>query len=312
MDGQILSSAIDSSVAEMANMNTANENTEVSVPEKNIGRKNLKKKTASIKQKILEKTTEQKTEGNSRQSADDENINKNSKRKADSVECSENNTEQETEGNEGVGDTYASNFESNKNNSGINLKRKLSKKDENKNLSAKKITDDSSTVDKNATTVKENKNDSSNKSAGRNAIHPPISEMVLDSFRALKKRNGTSVEEISEYIEENFQVNINRIKPYIKKFLQKGVTDGFFDQVNGSRGDGKFKIKKSIKVNNEAKKSRAVRVHKKRREVTKVATKAKKETGKVKKVAAKPKKETGKIARKAKNDEVLPKKRAGA
>ena len=160
------------------------------------------------------------------------------------------------------------------------------------------MTDDSNTVDENKRNVKENKNDSVKKPTGKAAVHPPVSEMVLDSFRALKKRNGTSAEEIISYIEGNFQVNINRMKSHIKKFLQKGVADGLFDQVNGSGGDIKFKVKKKGKVNKATGKSKSTKLDKRTREV--------------RKVPAITKKETGKAMRKTKNDKVRSKKRMGA
>lgn len=53
--------------------------------------------------------------------------------------------------------------------------------------------------------------------------HPPVSEMVMESIKALRKRNGASYEDIAKYIEEKYVVNVKRLKGHINTFLRKSL-----------------------------------------------------------------------------------------
>ena len=217
---------------------------------------------------------------------------KNRKRKAATEEQTENNADQEKTEDYGSAEaTNAKESEENEKDSGKNPKVTPSRKETSEKASGQKKEVGSKTENE-STRNKENKKEKDKSSTAKAAVHPPISEMVLDSFRSLRKRNGTSVEDVCKCIEENFQVNINRIKPHVKKFLQKGVAEGLFDLTNGKGGEEKFKIKKVVKVNRKIPSTKMARV---------------------KKAAPRIRKETGKSTRKTKNDKnAKPKKRLAA
>lgn len=78
--------------------------------------------------------------------------------------------------------------------------------------------------------------------------HPPIAEMVIDSIKTLKKRNGVTPQHISNYIEQNYSVSTTQLKYYIDRFLQKSVTDGLVEKIQADSGEDRFKIKKAETV----------------------------------------------------------------
>ena len=86
-----------------------------------------------------------------------------------------------------------------------------------------------------------------------NVAHPPVSEMVMNSIKALKKRNGASFEDISKYMEGKYVVNMKVLKSHVNKFLQKSIDKGMLEKTNGAAGEGKYKMKKleSIKKDSQ-------------------------------------------------------------
>ena len=123
--------------------------------------------------------------------------------------------------------------------------------------------------------------------------HPPASSMVASAIGDLKERNGSSLQAIKKYIAANFNVDIDRQTPFIKRALKDGVTKGTFVQTKGKGASGSFKLNpKSAKDDAAAKKA------KKEKERAKLA--AKKEKEKAKAAAKKEKEKKAAAAKKAK------------
>ena len=64
--------------------------------------------------------------------------------------------------------------------------------------------------------------------------HPPVASMVNAAIAALKDRKGSSLPAIKKYIASTYKVNIDKLAPFVRKYLKKAVTDGKLVQVKGS------------------------------------------------------------------------------
>jgi len=72
--------------------------------------------------------------------------------------------------------------------------------------------------------------------------HPPVAEMVLASITNLKERSGSSSQAIKKYIAANYKVEVERLQPFIKKYLKSAVVNGVLTQTKGKGANGSFKI----------------------------------------------------------------------
>lgn len=89
------------------------------------------------------------------------------------------------------------------------------------------------------------------KSLKRKSIHPSISEMLMDSIKSLKKRNGVSFEDIKTQMEENYPVNVKGlVKYHVDNYLKKWVEMGILEKVDGADVEERFIIKES-EIGNE-------------------------------------------------------------
>ena len=113
--------------------------------------------------------------------------------------------------------------------------------------------------------------------------HPPVATMVNAALAALKDRKGSSLAAIKKYVAANNKVDIDRLAPFIRKYLKKAVTDGKITQVKGTGASGSFKLNKPAKEDKPKKKPAA----KKPKAAKKPAKKAKTPKKAAKKPAAK-------------------------
>ncbi len=118
--------------------------------------------------------------------------------------------------------------------------------------------------------------------------HPPTATMVTAAIQTLKERGGSSLQAIKKYISANYKVDVEKLAPFIKKYLKSAVTSGALIQTKGKGASGSFKISAAKKTEKKVKKPKAKTVKK---------PKAAKKT--VKK-AAKPKSKAPKKEKKAK------------
>lgn len=139
--------------------------------------------------------------------------------------------------------------------------------------------------------------------------HPPTAVMVDAAIGSLKERGGSSVLAIKKYVASTYKVDIEKLAPFIKKYIKGAVVKGDLIQTKGKGASGSFKLS-SKKA--PAKKVAAKPMISKKPEKKKTRTVAKKPTAtkkakvvvaKVKvtaskKVAASPKKATKKPAAK--------------
>merc|ERR1712055_433496 len=112
---------------------------------------------------------------------------------------------------------------------------------------------------------------------------PPTSEMVNTAIKTLKERGGSSLQAIKKYIAANYKVDVEKLAPFIKKYLKSAVTAGTLIQTKGKGANGSFKLSAAKKAEKPAKKAK--------KPVAKKEKKAKKPAAKKtpKKAAKKPK-----------------------
>ena len=118
------------------------------------------------------------------------------------------------------------------------------------------------------------------KKAKAKPTHPKTSEMVNTAIKTLKERGGSSLQAIKKYIAANYKVDVEKLAPFIKKYLKSAVVAGALIQTKRKGANGSFKLSAAKKVEKKAKKPAA-----------KKEKKVKKPKAKTVKKAAKPKKE---------------------
>ncbi|KAM7297668.1 histone H1-III-like [Ixodes scapularis] len=72
--------------------------------------------------------------------------------------------------------------------------------------------------------------------------HPKVSAMVTASISALKERGGSSLQAIKKYMSANYKVDVEKLSPFIRKYLKSAVTAGALVQTKGKGATGSFKL----------------------------------------------------------------------
>ena len=144
------------------------------------------------------------------------------------------------------------------------------------------------------------------KKPAKKADHPPVAAMVSAAITALKDRKGSSLPAIKKYVAATYKVDIEKLAPFVRRFLKKAVADGKLTQVKGTGASGSFKLAKVEKVAKVAKKPAAKKPAAKKpaakkspKKVAKKVKTPKKEKKAKKPAAAKPKKPKAKKATKS-------------
>lgn len=74
--------------------------------------------------------------------------------------------------------------------------------------------------------------------------HAPVAEMVNNAITNLKEKKGSSLAAIKKYVAANNKVDMDRITPFIRRYLKKAVADGKLVQTKGTGASGSFKLAK--------------------------------------------------------------------
>ena len=78
--------------------------------------------------------------------------------------------------------------------------------------------------------------------------HPPVAKMVNDAIMALKELKGSSLAAIKKYIATNNKgVDVDRLAPFIKRYIKSAITKGVLVQTKGTGAAGSFGIGKEDK-----------------------------------------------------------------
>lgn len=133
--------------------------------------------------------------------------------------------------------------------------------------------------------------------------HPKVSEMVTEAITNLKERGGSSLQAIKKHVGSKHKVDMDRLTPFIKKYLKSAVASGALVQTKGKGASGSFKLGASgqKKEPSKAKKSKkeGASPAKKAKTAAKKTAKPKAKSAEKKKPAAK--KPAAKKAAKAKS-----------
>ena len=98
------------------------------------------------------------------------------------------------------------------------------------------------TATTNPTQVATRKMKSSTKIPRTKPDHPRTSEMVRNAIITLKDRGGSSVQAIKKFIAANYQLDSEKISPFIKRYLKKAVASGLLVQTKGKGACGSFRL----------------------------------------------------------------------
>jgi len=130
--------------------------------------------------------------------------------------------------------------------------------------------------------------------------HPKTSDMVNAAITNLKERGGSSLQAIKKYVASTYKVDVEKLSPFIKKYLKSAVATGALVQTKGKGASGSFKLS-----GNSGKGEKKAEGKKKKRASPKKAAKAGATSGaktspvkKSKPAAKKPKKKAAKPAAK--------------
>ena len=93
------------------------------------------------------------------------------------------------------------------------------------------------------------------KAAKKPAAHPPCIDMIQAAIVAFKERGGSSAQKIRGYIAAFYKVDMEKLKPHLKRALKTGVANGTLVQTSGKGANGKFKLGK--KTDSEKAKTKA-------------------------------------------------------
>ncbi len=118
--------------------------------------------------------------------------------------------------------------------------------------------------------------------------HPSTAAMVNAAIKNLKERKGSSLAAIKKYIAANYKVDVNKLAPFIRRYLKKAVEAGKLTQTKGSGASGSFKIGKATEEKPKKVKKTPKKAAKKPA-AKKSPKKAKKPAAKKEKKAKKPK-----------------------
>ncbi len=124
------------------------------------------------------------------------------------------------------------------------------------------------------------------------ADHPPVAQMVNAAIAALKERKGSSLAAIKKHVAANNKVDIEKLAPFIRRYLKKAVADGKLLQTKGTGASGSFKLAK-VKAEKPKKPAKKPAAKKEKKPKKAAAKKSPKKAAKkpAKKAAKSPKKE---------------------
>lgn len=88
-------------------------------------------------------------------------------------------------------------------------------------------------------------------------------EMIKEALTELRSRKGTSLFAIKKYLELKYNVDVEKIKHIIKKYIKTSVEDGTIVQTKGVGASGSFKLVEKEKKDKNDKKEKKVKKDKK-------------------------------------------------
>jgi histone H1/5 len=79
--------------------------------------------------------------------------------------------------------------------------------------------------------------------------HPTTADMVNEAVESLNAKGGSSLQAIKKYISETHKTaDLERLAPFIRKYLKKAVETGTLVQTKGKGASGSFKLRVATKT----------------------------------------------------------------
>ncbi|KAG5677667.1 hypothetical protein PVAND_007404 [Polypedilum vanderplanki] len=77
--------------------------------------------------------------------------------------------------------------------------------------------------------------------------HPPVADMCLNAIKTLKERGGSSLQAIKKFVAAQYKADVEKLAPFIKKYLKSAVAKGQLVQTKGKGASGSFKLPTAAK-----------------------------------------------------------------
>lgn len=122
--------------------------------------------------------------------------------------------------------------------------------------------------------------------------HPPTSEMVDAAIAALKERGGSSILAVKKYLAATYKVDVEKLAPFIKKYIKGAVVKGHLLQTKGKGASGSFKLSTKAPAKKSSAKPKSDKAKSASASPKKAAKKSATKKAVAKKSAASPKKAT--------------------
>jgi histone H1/5 len=87
--------------------------------------------------------------------------------------------------------------------------------------------------------------------------HPKVADMVNEAITNLKERGGSSLQAIKKHIGTKHKVDMDRLTPFIRKYLKSAVVSGALIQTKGKGASGSFKLSAGQKTKEPGKAKKA-------------------------------------------------------
>ncbi|XP_062541915.1 histone H1A, sperm-like [Armigeres subalbatus] len=78
------------------------------------------------------------------------------------------------------------------------------------------------------------------------AKHLPVQKMIATAIKTLNNSKGSSLYAIKRYIEANYECDIGKLSPFIRKSLKTAVDRGTLIRTKGIGASGSFKLPKNL------------------------------------------------------------------
>ena len=72
--------------------------------------------------------------------------------------------------------------------------------------------------------------------------HPPVAKMVTGAIAALNNKQGSSLQAIRHYMKATYQVDPDKLKTYIRRFVKQALADGTLVHTKGRGCAGSFRL----------------------------------------------------------------------
>lgn len=78
--------------------------------------------------------------------------------------------------------------------------------------------------------------------AAKPETHPPVKEMVNNAIKTMNQRGGSSLQAIKKFMKTEYEIDVEKLSPFVKKYLKSAVQKRELIQTRGKGASGSFKL----------------------------------------------------------------------